>query len=90
MSRSAPARRSIAAAATIPSSGDYAILAGQVGIADHLTIGEGAVVGAKSGVTSNIPAGQRWLGFPALPGSEFLRAMIALRRQLRTEKKDDA
>jgi UDP-3-O-[3-hydroxymyristoyl] glucosamine N-acyltransferase len=69
--------------------GDHVILAGQVGIADHLTIGEGSLIGAKSGVTSNVPAGQRWLGFPALPGSEFLRAMIALRRQLRTEKKDE-
>jgi len=69
--------------------GDHVILAGQVGIADHLTIGEGSMIGAKSGVTSNVPAGQRWLGFPALPGSEFLRAMIALRRQLRREKTSD-
>jgi UDP-3-O-[3-hydroxymyristoyl] glucosamine N-acyltransferase len=37
----------------------------QVGVADNLTIGEGARVGAQSEVTADIPAGKSWLGSPA-------------------------
>ncbi len=61
--------------------GDFAILGGQVGVADHITIGEGAKVGAQSGVMSHIPAGEQWLGFPAMPGSQFLRAIATLRKR---------
>jgi UDP-3-O-[3-hydroxymyristoyl] glucosamine N-acyltransferase len=62
--------------------GDHVVLGGQVGIADHLTIGEGAVIGAKSGVVCNIPPGERWLGFPAMPGREFMRMTAALRKRI--------
>jgi UDP-3-O-[3-hydroxymyristoyl] glucosamine N-acyltransferase len=58
---------------------DYAVLGGQAGIADNLTIGEGAKIGAKSGVYADIPAGETWLGIPAMRGREFWRAMAALR-----------
>jgi UDP-3-O-[3-hydroxymyristoyl] glucosamine N-acyltransferase len=61
--------------------GDFAILGGQVGIADHLTIGEGAVIGAKSGLMHDVPAGERWFGYPAMPGREFFRAITALRKR---------
>jgi len=33
-------------------------------------------------VVSNIPAGERWLGFPAMPGREFLRVTAALRKRI--------
>jgi len=39
------------------------------------------MIGAKSGVGSNVPAGEKWLGFPAWPAGEFLRATTALRRR---------
>jgi UDP-3-O-[3-hydroxymyristoyl] glucosamine N-acyltransferase len=61
--------------------GDFAVLGGQVGVADHIAIGEGAKVGAQSGVMSHIPAGEQWLGFPAMPGSQFLRAIATLRKR---------
>jgi UDP-3-O-[3-hydroxymyristoyl] glucosamine N-acyltransferase len=61
--------------------GDNVILGGQVGIADHLTIGEGAMIGAKSGVASDVPPGEIWLGSPAWPRQEFVRAIATLRRQ---------
>jgi UDP-3-O-[3-hydroxymyristoyl] glucosamine N-acyltransferase len=44
---------------------DYVMLERQVGVADNLTIGEGARVGAQSEVTADIPAGKSWLGSPA-------------------------
>jgi UDP-3-O-[3-hydroxymyristoyl] glucosamine N-acyltransferase len=62
--------------------GDFVVLAGQVGIADHLKIGAGAMIGGQSGVVSNVPAGEKWIGSPAMPGREFVRAIAAWRRQV--------
>lgn len=59
---------------------DYVVLAGRVGLADNITIGEGAIIGAGSGVMSSIPAGEKWLGYPAMRSREFLRSMMALRQ----------
>jgi UDP-3-O-[3-hydroxymyristoyl] glucosamine N-acyltransferase len=59
---------------------DRVILAGQVGLPDNVTIGEGAIVGAQSGVMSDIPAGEKWLGYPAMRGRAFLRNMMTLRQ----------
>jgi UDP-3-O-[3-hydroxymyristoyl] glucosamine N-acyltransferase len=61
--------------------GDYAVLGGQVGIADHLSIGEGAMIGAKSGLMHDVPAGERWFGYPAMPGREFFRIITAWRKR---------
>ena len=54
-------------------------MAGQVGLADNVTIGEGAIIGARSGVMSDVPAGEKWFGYPAMRGREFLRSMMTLR-----------
>jgi len=72
--------------------GDFAVLAGQVGIADHLTIGDGAVLGARAGVMSNVPAGARWGGFPAEPAIDWKRGQAIVRRLVRrgkAQRKDD-
>src|SRR5262245_66077421 len=55
------------------------MLAGQVGLPDNVTIGEGAIIGARSGVMSDVPAGEKWFGYPAMRGREFLRSMMTLR-----------
>ncbi len=44
---------------------DRVVLWGQVGSIGHLTIGEGAVVTAQSGISKNVPAGATWRGSPA-------------------------
>ncbi|MBM3529337.1 MAG: UDP-3-O-(3-hydroxymyristoyl)glucosamine N-acyltransferase [Alphaproteobacteria bacterium] len=62
---------------------DYAMLGGQVGVADHVTIGERARVAAKSGVMSNIPAGTTWMGYPAMPGSAYMRIFGTARKALK-------
>ncbi|HEY2227025.1 MAG TPA: UDP-3-O-(3-hydroxymyristoyl)glucosamine N-acyltransferase [Xanthobacteraceae bacterium] len=59
---------------------DYVMTGGQVGIADHLTIGAGAAVGAKAGVMHDVPAGARWVGAPAKPVKQFFREVAALER----------
>jgi UDP-3-O-[3-hydroxymyristoyl] glucosamine N-acyltransferase len=59
---------------------DYVALAGQAGLAGHLRIGRGAQIGAQCGVMSDIPAGWRTLGSPAMPVKEALRVMAVQRR----------
>lgn len=56
---------------------DGVVFTGQSGAAGHLLIGKGAMVGAKSAVWSDIPAGEIWSGSPARPHRESLRAHAA-------------
>jgi UDP-3-O-[3-hydroxymyristoyl] glucosamine N-acyltransferase len=51
-----------------------------VGIKDHVTIGDGARIGARSGVSCDIPPGTEYFGYPARPRHEALRAAAALYR----------
>ncbi len=60
--------------------GNYVMVAGQVGIVDHLTIGDGVQIGAKSGVSKSIPAGERWVGIPAMPERDFKRQLVQIGR----------
>jgi UDP-3-O-[3-hydroxymyristoyl] glucosamine N-acyltransferase len=71
------------------TTGDYVVCAGQVGVADHVHLGAGCVLGAKSGVHKDIPGGQRYIGQPAIPESEARRVVMSqqkipeMRKQLR-------
>jgi UDP-3-O-[3-hydroxymyristoyl] glucosamine N-acyltransferase len=60
------------------STDDYVVIAGQVGVADHIHIGAGTMIGAKAGVTKDVPPGQRMLGAPATPEREQKRILISL------------
>jgi UDP-3-O-[3-hydroxymyristoyl] glucosamine N-acyltransferase len=62
------------------STGDYVVAAGQVGIADHIHIGDRAVLGARSGIPRDVPAGQRMFGTPALPEREQMRILLTLEK----------
>ena len=59
------------------TTGDYVRLAGQVGVADHLHLGTGSTVGAKSGVPKNVPEGETQVGYPALPEQEAFKVAMA-------------
>ena len=54
------------------------LLAGQAGVSGHLTIGKGATIAAQAGVFGDVPAGEKWSGYPARPHREALRATGAL------------
>lgn len=69
----------IAGGATI---GDRVLLAGHVGIANGVKIGNDAEVGANSGVFRNVPDGARHMGYPAMPGTEFLRHYAWVKKQM--------
>jgi UDP-3-O-[3-hydroxymyristoyl] glucosamine N-acyltransferase len=61
--------------------GRNVMLAGQAGLVGHIAIGDGVQVGAQSGVTNSIPAGQVFMGSPALPLRDYKR-MKAIQKKL--------
>jgi UDP-3-O-[3-hydroxymyristoyl] glucosamine N-acyltransferase len=83
---------SIAGSVTI---GDRVTIAGSVGISDGISIGVGATIGARSGVINNVPAGETWLGGPAMPAREAaanyaqFRTLSKDMRQLRKRLRDE-
>jgi UDP-3-O-[3-hydroxymyristoyl] glucosamine N-acyltransferase len=60
--------------------GDGVMIGGQVGIADGLTIGSGVRLGGQSGVFDSIPAGESWLGTPAMNARLTMRDWAYTRR----------
>jgi UDP-3-O-[3-hydroxymyristoyl] glucosamine N-acyltransferase len=54
-------------------------MAGQVGVVGHITIGDGARLGAQAGVPNSVPAGETYTGYPAQPHREWLREQAAIR-----------
>ncbi len=63
--------------------GDRALLGGHVGVANGVHIGDDASVGANSGVFRNIPNGESHMGYPAGPGTEFMRHYAWLKKQMK-------
>src|SRR5262249_44882334 len=59
--------------------GKQVVLAGQGGLADHLTVGDGARGAAKAGVAEDISAGAAYSGIPARPMNEVFRQTAAIR-----------
>jgi UDP-3-O-[3-hydroxymyristoyl] glucosamine N-acyltransferase len=51
-----------------------------VGVADHVSIGDGAILTAKSGIAHDVPAGEVWSGAPARPTGETKRIWAAENR----------
>src|SRR5262249_28028991 len=70
--------------------GDYVMMGGRVGLADNLTVGSGAMIGAAAGVMNDIPAGEKWVGTPAMPMKEFFKNVAALRKLARGAGEKDA
>ncbi|NIM48197.1 MAG: UDP-3-O-(3-hydroxymyristoyl)glucosamine N-acyltransferase [Gemmatimonadales bacterium] len=59
---------------------DEVLLAGQAGLADHLTVGRGARVAAQSGVIGDIAPGATVSGYPARSHRAVLRQAAAVAR----------
>jgi len=60
------------------TTGDYVVMAGQVGVKDHVHIGAGAVLGAMAGVIGDIPPQTQYVGVPATPAREQVIKQAAL------------
>ncbi|MBO7509352.1 MAG: UDP-3-O-(3-hydroxymyristoyl)glucosamine N-acyltransferase [Alphaproteobacteria bacterium] len=65
--------------------GDRSLLAGHVGVANGVKIGNDAEIGANSGVFRNVPDGERHLGYPAMPGTEFLRHYAWVKKHMKQD-----
>lgn len=64
--------------------GRNCFLAGQVGIADHVTIGDRVKVGSKSGLDKDVPDDEIRFGYPALPGMQYHRFGSRVQTSART------
>ena len=62
------------------------MLAGQVGVSDHIRIGDDAVIHAKSAVFRSVPAGAHYSGIPARPHAEMKRFWAGLWRRFGEQK----
>ena len=60
--------------------GDYVTIAAQCGIAGHLTIGDKAILAARTGVMSDLEGGQPYWGAPASPFAEARKQFVAIRK----------
>lgn len=60
--------------------GSQCVVGGQVGFAGHLTIDDNVTIGAQAGVTSNLKAGSRVIGSPAINGSDFARQVVYVKK----------
>ncbi|HHT9155394.1 MAG TPA: UDP-3-O-(3-hydroxymyristoyl)glucosamine N-acyltransferase [Candidatus Tripitaka sp. YC43] len=60
--------------------GSRVILAGGVGVVGHVTVGDDVKVGARSGVTNDLPSGGTYLGYPAEPIKKMRRTQVAMHR----------
>ncbi len=60
------------------TTGDYVVMAGRVGVRDHVHIGTGAVLGAMAGIMTSIEDGARVVGIPATPEKQQMRLQVAL------------
>jgi UDP-3-O-[3-hydroxymyristoyl] glucosamine N-acyltransferase len=62
------------------STGDYVVLAGQVGVRDHIHIATKTMVGAQAGVIADTLENQVLLGSPAIPRNEQAILFASLSR----------
>jgi len=60
------------------STGEWVIMAGQCGLRDHIHIGDGAVLGARSGVSNDVPPQRTVLGEPAIDLKERKLQLAAM------------
>ena len=62
------------------TTGEYVVMAGRVGVKDHVHIGDRAIIGAMAGILADVEPDVRIVGIPATPEKEQMRIQIALQR----------
>jgi UDP-3-O-[3-hydroxymyristoyl] glucosamine N-acyltransferase len=63
--------------------GDFVMIGGGAGVRDNVTIGSGARIAGASQVAGDVPAGESWGGFPAVPVDQWMRERQAYNRLVR-------
>ncbi len=60
---------------------DDVVLAGQVGVINHVRVGPGAQVASKSAVMNDLAGGQTYAGIPAIPIGQWRRWAVRYRKR---------
>lgn len=60
--------------------GKKCLLGGRASLADHITVGDGAIIAAFAGVMADIPGGEMYSGAPAMPIREHMRNVATLKK----------
>jgi UDP-3-O-[3-hydroxymyristoyl] glucosamine N-acyltransferase len=70
--------------------GDFVVLGGQAGLADHGKIGSGARLAARAATAPGVdlPGGHDYGGVPAKPAREWMREMYTLAKLAKAPKRD--
>jgi len=68
---------------------DFVAMGGQSGTVGHIRIGAGARLAAQSGLTTDVPAGARWGGYPARPLASWAREIALLKRLAQKKTSED-
>jgi UDP-3-O-[3-hydroxymyristoyl] glucosamine N-acyltransferase len=55
-------------------------MGGQSGVPDHVTIGDDAVIHARSGIIGPVPEKTAMMGIPAMPLRQFMDKEVKMRR----------
>ena len=59
--------------------GDFVVLGGQAGVADHARVGDGARLAARGAIApGDLPGGQDYGGVPARPMRQWARELAAV------------
>lgn len=61
---------------------DYVVVAGQVGVGGHTTVGQGAQIGGGAGTHTDIEAGAKVIGYPAMPVKDWVRMNMKLKAMI--------
>lgn len=67
--------------------GQWVKAGGHSGIAGHLTVGDNVSIGAMSGVIKDAEPGETYMGFPAIPASEWRRRQVYFKKLADYEKR---
>ena len=69
--------------------GDFVVLGGQAGVADHVKIGDGARLAARcAAVPGELPGGQDYGGVPARPMKQWARELVAISQLAKRRRQD--
>jgi UDP-3-O-[3-hydroxymyristoyl] glucosamine N-acyltransferase len=60
--------------------GKKCLLGGGASLADHITLGDGAIIAAYAGIMADVPAGEMYSGIPAMPVREHMRNVATLKK----------
>jgi UDP-3-O-[3-hydroxymyristoyl] glucosamine N-acyltransferase len=59
---------------------DDVVLAGQVGVANHVRLGKGVVATAQTGIPNSVDPGEYVSGYPAIPHRAWLKSSAVYRQ----------